>query len=67
MISDIKAVIGNFLRAFSYRFWVTDWLARPPAPHGAGVILQLTLAVPAVASVMTPLIHMSLAMKSLGI
>jgi len=37
------------------------------APHGAGVILQLTVAVPAVASVMTPLIHISLAMMSLGV
>jgi len=34
--------------------------------YGVGVKLQLTLAVPAVASVMTPLIHMSLARKSLG-
>jgi hypothetical protein len=39
----------------------------PQQPHGAGVMLQLTFAVPAVASVTAPLIHMSLAMKSLGV
>ena len=35
--------------------------------YGAGVKLQLTVAVPAVESVMTPLTHMSFAMKSLGV
>jgi hypothetical protein len=47
-------------------FWITDCPARPQEPHGAGAMLQITVAGSVSPLLMTPLIHMSLAMKSLG-